>query len=130
MQKSYRFILFSLVLLLIAGGFLLILFRNSWVSYFESQMNLVNSLTTATTTVSAADTLDPGLLKLKRFTALTSQVINFDFDNICWRPDTVKSRLATPAGIGTTTIATTTGEISAPLGCRRGNDFPFVIKTK
>lgn len=132
MSNRYSFILLLLVGLLIGGAFLLILFRNPLLNYLEGQMSLNSPLAT-TTTVAVKDTLDPELLKLKRFTALTANVVNFDFDNICWRPDTIKSRpeISDVPDTATTTATTTTVTNSRiPLSCQRGNDLPFLIKLK
>ncbi|MFA5184039.1 MAG: hypothetical protein WC456_00770 [Patescibacteria group bacterium] len=137
MRQGYNIILYSLVGLLLAAGLLLFLFQARIFDYLLAGMDLGDPLATSTITVPARDTLDPEVLQAPRFTALTNYVVNFDFDNICWRPDATPNRLIarTPASVATgTEIATGTesavgaAAVPATLDCRIGNDLPFQAK--
>ena len=133
MKQGYNIILYSLIGLLLAGGLLLFLFHVRIFNYLLASMDLGDPLATSTITVSARDTLDTENLKAPRFKALTDYVVNFDFDNICWRPDATTNRLIvrSPATIATgTDVATGTAETATTLDCQAGNDLPFLVKTK
>ena len=130
MKQLFKIIVYSLIALLIVTGLLLFSFRNQILEYFHGQNGITESLATTTVTLSARETLDQDLLKAKRFTTLTNYAPNFDFDNICWRPDAVASSPLNPELVATgTELTATTTENTASLGCREGNDLPFT-KTK
>lgn len=136
MKQSYNIVLVSLVALVLLAAFLLFLFRVQLFSYFKDQMDLANPLATTTITLAARDTIDADILKTKPFTTLVNYVVNFDFDNICFRPDTARNNLAVlaPENVAaiaaTGTEATSTPAAPASFNCRQGNDLPFIVKTK
>lgn len=126
MRNYYRTILYYLSGLIVISGFLLFIFHNAVFDYAQS----VSGLTVALSSVSLPGTpqggLDTSPLANTRFTSLTNHVVNFNFDNICWRPDTV-SQTITPVSVATTTETTST-PANLPLACHQGNGLPFVTK--
>lgn len=127
MKKGYQFILYFLVLALIVAGILAIIFAQALLGYLRAG-NILTPATTPAATVAAADTLDPTVLQAPTVKSLINHVLNFNFDNICYRPDTFNV-VAVPA----TTPPDQTGGaeiVTAPVGCRLGSSLPFVIKTK
>ena len=125
MRNTYRIILYIFILLLIISGITLFILRNSLVGFLEETNSLV--LAVPTTKVAAdKDILSVEMLKSPRFTALAKNVVNFDFDNICWRPDSKIVKAAPDTETATGTPET----VEAPLNCAKGNNLPFVIKKK
>jgi hypothetical protein len=124
MKNTYRIILYIFIFLLLAGGVVLFIMRNSLVGFLEDSNNLV--LTVPEGKVNAdRDTLNVEILKSPRFAALAKNVVNFDFDNICWRPD-AKVEPAAPDS----ETATGTPEEAASVNCAKGNNLPFIINKK
>jgi hypothetical protein len=73
------------------------------------------------------------IFKSPKFVALTNNVINFDFDNICYRPNqnavVSPSAPVIPDETAAVDNATTTEATSSlPLHCAPGNSLPFSIK--
>lgn len=124
MKNIYRIILFIFVFLLLAGGLVLFIMRNSLVGFLEESNGLAVAVPTAKV---AADqnNLDLEVLKSPRLAALAKNVVNFDFDNICWRPDAKIEPVAT-----TSEIATGTPETVTAVNCSKGNNMPFSTKKK
>jgi len=130
MKQLYKIILYSLIALLVIAGLLLFIIRDRIIGFVHDQTNLIDSGATAAATLAPQETIDSEVLKSKLFTSLVNNAVNFDFDNICWRPDTAADSLSLdPAetATGTELTSTTTGTF-APLGCRPGNDLPFIKK--
>lgn len=130
MKQFYKITLYSLLALLIIVGGVLFFVRHKILEYFYNQTDLTVS-TIVLPAASSGETLDPAILKNKRFTTLTNYAVNFDFDNICWRPDAVATPTLKPEEIATgTELATTTTGAVISNGCRQGNDVPFIVKKK
>ncbi|MFA5754123.1 MAG: hypothetical protein WC905_02040 [Patescibacteria group bacterium] len=129
MKKISRIILFLIVILIIAGGLLLFLFRHSVAEDLRQQIELTPTVSADKIKITPADALDTGLLSNARFTALVNHVINFSFDNICWRPgsDQVVSQL--DAGNDATGTASTVKPKNArSVRCVEGNSAPFIAE--
>jgi hypothetical protein len=140
MRDNYRLILLAVSSLIILAGILLFGFQSNLLSYIQTQSGLTFTLSSvgpaaSSSTAGAASStaLDTSILQSPNFTALVNHAINFNFDTICWRPDTVSQTVGQASVIetATATAATTTGETAGPLTCQPGNSLPFVvIKTK
>ncbi|MFA5154957.1 MAG: hypothetical protein WC453_00835 [Patescibacteria group bacterium] len=130
-KPAYNIVLYSLIGLLLLAGGLLFLFHGRLFDYLGSQMDLAPLTTGTVTVVPPGEALDTSALQSPRFLALADYVVNFDFDNICWRPDTKANRslILNPAVIATST-ATATAATGATLNCQTGNDLPFQAKVK
>ncbi|MFA5109317.1 MAG: hypothetical protein WC458_02135 [Patescibacteria group bacterium] len=129
MKNSYRLILYVFLGLIIFGGLALFIFNDQVLEFLGARSNLT---VPAVSVKNNATALDLGPLKDPRFTVLVNNVVDFDFDNICHRPDSAPVvSLSAVAVLETATEATTTEE-TAPesLDCVQGNNFPFLIKTK
>jgi hypothetical protein len=131
MRDNYRFILYAVIFLVILIGVLLFGFRDALLNYAQTQSGLTVALSPVAAVVPANEALDTSILQNPNFTALVNHVVNFNFDNICWRPDTVSQAVASVSVVGTdaSTTATTT-ETNVPVTCIQGNSLPFVVKTK
>ena len=132
MRNNYRLILLVLAGLIVIGGALLFAFREEVLSYVQAQAGINVGLTPVAPAVTASETLDPALLQSPGFLSLVNHVINFNFDNICWRPDTVSQAIA-PVSIitaGAVDTAATTTSAASPLNCVEGNSLPFIVKPK
>jgi len=130
MKQLFKIILYSLIVLLIMSGLILFFIRDRVINFIHDETGLVDSGAVASATLAPRETIDPEVLKSKLFTSLTNNAVNFDFDNICWRPDTATDSLSldpTETATGTELTSTTTATV-APLGCRPGNDLPFIKK--
>lgn len=130
MKQLYKTILYSLIALLVASGLILFIVRDRILNFVHDQTGLIDSGVVAPGTLAPRETIDPEVLKSKLFTSLTNNAVNFDFDNICWRPDTAAGSLnldPTETATGTELTSTTT-ETIVPLGCQPGNDLPFIKK--
>jgi len=124
MKNTYRVILFIFVFLLLAGGLALFIMRNSLVGFLEES----NGLAVAVPTVKVAadqNNLDLEILKSPRLAALAKNVVNFDFDNICWRPDAKIEPV-----VASSETATGTPETVTVVNCSKGNNMPFSTKKK
>lgn len=117
MRNSSRIILYVFLLILISFGLALILGRNNIRNFLEARTDSLVTASPPTASSSARDVLDSSALESPRFKSLVNNVINFDFANICWRPDAVSQPLATDAAS------------SAPH-CVQGNNTPFFANIK
>ena len=131
MRESYRLILYAIAGLIILAGGLLFGFQANLLGYVQTQSGLTFTLSPVAPAASSS-ALDTSLLQSPNFTALVNHVINFDFDNICWRPDTF-SQTVSPANVvevtATGTAATDTAAVGSLAACHQGNSLPFVVKT-
>lgn len=129
MKNYFRFILYVFIGLIIGVGLLLFIFHSQIFDWLEGSSNLTVNIPGPVATSSVGAVLDLSLLQAPRFTALKDNVVNFDFDNICWRPSVTvvpsNQFLATvPITAASSTAATTT----APVNCVLGNNLPFLIQ--
>ena len=130
MKQGSNYIFFSLLGLLLGGGLLLFLFHVQLFNFLEGNLDLGDpAVSSAPRAASGTPSWD--VLQNPRLASLTNYVVNFDFDNICWRPDAAKiqtvlspENTVTPAETATDTVMETA------LNCRLGNALPFVDKKK
>jgi len=124
MKKIYRAILYLFICLLIIAGVLLFIFHEQILAFLENQTGLATQVTIVKpATSTATSVLDTSVLASPRFTALTDNVINFDFDNICYRPSGAQVVALNP---GTDAAASST-DITT-INCVQGNSLPFFTK--
>jgi hypothetical protein len=130
MKNNYRSILYPLLIIIILGGLGLFFFRNQLLDFLRNQESPVAPIITNKTAVVTTST-DLEIFKSPKFKSLTNNVINFDFDNICYRPNQsavisqgVPAELEEAAADATTTEATS----FLPLSCVPGNSLPFSLK--
>lgn len=134
MEKKFSLILYLIIILVILGGLFLLIFKGPIMDSFHQQTvggyaQTISGDTTAAK-VASSSALDISILKLPRFIALVNNVTNFNFDNICWRPDTVTSQptvlplVSASGGEATGTAETVTAH------CVQGNSLPFSVPKK
>lgn len=133
MKKNSPIILYIIIIIVILGGLSLFIFKDYILGVLRQQTGVdsaaqVSNISATVVTVASSSALDTSILKLPRFTALVNQVTDFNFDNICWRPDVVTSQFVSPKTVSGTT-ATSTQEAAA-AGCVQGNSLPFNIEKK
>ncbi len=132
MKKNSPIILYIIIILVVLAGLSLFIFKDSILGVLRQQTGVdsaakVSDISATVVTVASSSALDTSILKLPRFTALVNQVTNFNFDNICWRPDVVTSK---PISLkDADKMATSTAETVA-AGCVQGNSLPFNIEKK
>ncbi len=140
MNKSFNnaIILFSLFLLFILILFLFLL-RANLFSRLDNKLNVVDSSLANSSISKAKIKLNTKILKTEPFIDLTKHAVNFDFDNICFRPQTIQNTLLSnniqQVSIDGSTSTKTVSEAkilntNPIIGCRQGNDFPFIVKKK
>lgn len=122
MKNTSRFILYILLGLMVIGGILLIIYSDGIKTYLQGQTGLTLVTPAPLKVVAARDTIDPNILNSPRLATLVNNVVNFNFDNICWRPDTVLNQAST--------TATSSVGAAAAANCVQGNGLPFIAKTK
>lgn len=135
MKKNFRLILYIIIILVILGGLFLFIFRNSVLKVLRQETGVdsaakVTDISGTAVTVASSSALDIGILKLPRFVALVNQVTNFDFANICWRPNVAVSQPIVPEVVGETEAGATSTEAVAAVNCVQGNSLPFKVKKK
>ena len=139
MKKNPSFILYIITILIILGGLFMFIFRDSLLDALRQQTGVdsaakVSDISAMVATVATSSALDVSILQLPRFTSLVNQVTNFNFDNICWRPDTATSKPVvsevTSGKDEADSGAATSTEESAAGGCVQGNSLPFNVKKK
>jgi len=132
MKKLFSPIVYIIIILLVLACLLLLIFKDAAIDPLRRRAGVdsaaaIAKITATTVTVASSSTLDISILKLPRFTALANQVANFNFDNICWRPDAVTSQ---PAGVNPSGSEATSTEKTASVNCVQGNSLPFGAKKK
>lgn len=132
MRSSFKFILYFLLLLLIILAVGLFLDKDSLVQGLHDSSTL--ELATSTPALPASAQLNLDILKSPALLPLTNQVINFNFDNICWRPDSFNQPAASAGADLTATDNTASssepGIDSAVDNCHPGNNSPFLVILK
>ncbi len=124
MKSGYRYILYFVIVLLIASGLGLFFLRDQVVTFLNDNTGVAKpALPAKLSTLAAKNALDTETLKSAKFLALKNNVINFDFDTIC----------KTPVGTVETVATSSEGEISTStekISCRLGNNVPFPLPEK
>jgi len=126
MRDAHRYIIYIVVLLVLAGGLVLFIFRDEAINFLNEKTNLpAKELSLKVASSSPKDALDIRLLETPKFVSLKNNVIKFDFDDIC----------KTPVGRVDTTATTSEGEVitsSQVINCSLGNGllFPVPVKKK
>jgi hypothetical protein len=127
MKNFSRLILVLLVTLILIGGFLLFLFRHSIADNLRDKIELIPILPASSIVISPAEALDLSLLQQPKFVALVNHSADFDFNNICWRPDSgVAVQAPSVVGEATSTEATSTPKNTRIIKCVDGNPSPFI----
>jgi len=116
MKAGLRFILYFLLALIIVGGLYLFVNRNQLALDLQKSNNLEVVLPAVSKKIPKSKTIDTSVLKNPVINSLVNNVVNFNFDNICWRPSSFSQNN------GATSSLTT--------NCSLGNGWPFVSKSK
>jgi len=129
MKKNSAIVLYVVIILVILGGLALFIFRGSILTVLRQKTGVdsaarVTDISTTVVAIASSSALDVGILSLPRFTSLVNQVADFNFDNICWRPDSASQSILAAAG------AATSSEEIFVLHCAQGNNAPFNVKKK
>ncbi len=126
MKSGYRYILYIVIILIIASGLALFFWRNQLVVLLGDQAGVKKIDTSAKiATSSIKNALDTEIFKAPKFVALKNNVVNFDFDLIC---KTAVGEIETVATTSEGEIATSTNTLNCTLG--NGVPFPPSSKTK
>jgi len=131
MKNVYRLILFIIILLIILADFGLFIFRQPLFSLLRQQLSASN-VSVVKMSTSSADTLDLEILKSAHFTGAKNLTTNFDFDQICVRPNSASVTVSAP--VNTDLLLedpnATSTEIIVPetIDCVQGNILPFSTK--
>lgn len=134
MKNNFSAILYINIAVVIIAGVSLFIMKDSILEAVRQQtgVNSAAQITIISETlpiIASSSALDTSVLKLPRFTALVNNVNNFNFDNICWRPDAVTSQVIAPRKIyGIGEEATSTEAVAAV--CVQGNSAPFLVTSK
>lgn len=128
MQNKYASIIIILIVLLIVSMAALFFAKDNVISFFSNQEDLA-SLSEPIKIVPSANVIDDSVIKSDRFKTLKNNVNNFEYANICTRPNNVAVvvkavALKNPDG----SEATSTAPID--ISCRQGNNNPFLVKKK
>lgn len=132
MKKGYQAILIILILLIIAGGLALFLWRDQALNFLNVKAGVADLELTGKTIAASKDTLDTSILSVPKFVALKNNVNNFDFDSICKKPT---GKVTTVVGIALAAAATSTEEAATSTSvkqknCVLGNNIPFPVPVK
>lgn len=130
MKKSYQAILYIFLLLIIAAGLLLFLWRDNALNSLNESFE-INKLESATkTAVISKDTLDSDILSAPKFVALKNNVNIFDFDSIC--KESVGKTVSTikTIEIGGASSTAATSSAAQKVNCIIGNSIPFPVPAK
>ncbi|MDP2944386.1 MAG: hypothetical protein Q8N57_02305 [bacterium] len=135
MKKNSPVILYIIIILVILGGLSLFIFKDSVLKVLRQETGVdsaakVTDISGTAVAVASSSALDISILKLPRFVALVNQVTNFDFNNICWRPDVAVSQPVASKAVSETEAEATSTEAAAAVNCVQGNSLPFSVKKK
>jgi len=125
-SKSSRLILYFIVGLLVAGALALLIF----VQVILNSLQLPVNLSAPASFVAESNILDTKALEDSRLATLVQHVQDFDFDNICFRPEKSTGRLNAAAvttdetGENTALASSTITTVSTVI-CVPGNNLPF-----
>lgn len=127
---NYQTIVYVIAGLLIALGAGLFLWRNQIVDLIKQNTDLANLENSAPAApAAAADAASSAILQNDKFRALKNNVVNFNFDKICWRPNAAAPAAASPASpaadLTTSPELTTTTVPELKIGCVLGNNNPW-----
>jgi len=126
MKKGYQAILYIVIILILAGGLLLFLWRDSVLGYLNENAGVASLESTVKTKATSDDTLDTSILSDAKFISLKNNVTKFDFESICKVPAIKVAAVSTVSASGTSTASTTAQQ----TGCIVGNSIPFPVTLK
>lgn len=135
MKKNSAIVLYVIIILVIASGLLLLVFKDSVLDVLRQKTGVdssakVTDISAMTVTIASSSALDTSILSLPRFTGLVNYAASFNFDNICWRPDVITSRPIASKNISPAAATTTDETGEASLNCVQGNSLPFMVNKK
>lgn len=129
MKKGYQAILYILLILIIAGGLLLFLWRDNALVSLNENTGISDLETVAKTTAISKDTLDTSILNSTKFVALKNNVSNFEFEAIC-KGSAAKTVSVVKTVSNETATSTATSTVVQNVGCLVGNNIPFPVPVK
>ena len=109
--------LYILILLMIVGGFSLFFFRDSILDILEERVEM-SVPAMSPQSPSETEALDLSVLDSPIFSGLVENVVDFDFDNICYRPSGRAAIVIPSAGEDE--------PVRPALGCVLGSNLPFI----
>jgi len=129
MRNKYGLIILVFVGLLLIVEAALFFAKENVASFFDNQENLVGLVKPLN--ISSSKTINDTVLTSAKFQSLKNNVINFNFNDICKRPN---SSLTTIATASDTTInsdgtisATSSSSTPENINCTQGNNSPFQV---
>ncbi len=128
MKKASPAIIYFIVIIVVLTGLGLFLFREALLTAARQKTGVnsaakVSDISAIVVTVASSSALDTSILKLPRFTALVNHVTNYDYDNVCWRPDAVATKVISISEVGQDNEASSTA--ARVNACAVGNNSPF-----
>lgn len=124
MKGANRYIIYIIIILILAGGLALFLLQDEAITFLNEKTKVpIAELPTKVASSSIKDALDIGLLTAPKFISLKNNVVKFDFDNIC----------QTPVGRTLTVATTSEGELATSsqiINCSLGNGLLFPVPVK
>lgn len=129
MRKKSPAILYLTIIAVILTGVLLFVFKDNILEFLRRKSGVdsaarVTDISTTVVTVATSTALDTSILQLPRFTGLVNHVINYDFDNICWRPDASAGQI-TVVQVGEEAPQNQAAARVRAVNCVQGNSAPF-----
>lgn len=121
MVASHRIILYLCMALLILAGVSLFFFRAQVLDSASPPFDLASWMDGLD--LKPSDLPSEDIFQSPVLASLNNYTINFDFDNICWRPDTVVVRSVSLAGQDAGD--TPSSPVQPP--CTKGSGQPFFI---
>jgi hypothetical protein len=119
MKNILRLILYILITLIVISVFSLLIFNDRISDYLKTSSNLEIVLSSPTKNIPLTKTIDPRVLKTPQLATLVNNVVNFNFSNICWRPDTF---ISPSIDLSLVSTSSTTESVVTPTTCRLGNE--------
>lgn len=132
MGKKYKLILYILIIVLLAGGVGLFLWRDNLINNINENSGIVALETIVKTEKTSEDTLDTSIFSDAKFTSLKNNVVKFDFDLVCKDSSGKVATVAVVESTETQATSTSTSTPAAvkPTGCLIGNSIPFPVPAK
>jgi len=127
MRNKYGLIILVFVCLLLIIEAALFLAKENVASFFDNQENL--SALTKTSSSGSVKAIDDTVLKSEKFQSLKNNVASFSFNDICKRPNSSVTAVATTSettlNSGGTVSATSSSSTPENINCTQGNNNPF-----
>ena len=127
MRNKYGLIILVFAGLLLIVEAVLFFAKENVASFFDNQENLAGLVRPLN--MSSSKTINDTVLKSTKFQSLKNNVTNFNFNDICKRPNGSVTAIAatseTTVNSDGTTAATSSSSTPENINCSQGNNSPF-----